>query len=190
MFLVSTSVFNLQTLGWEPARLGTEVVPGIPPGPLPNTVTLRTAPDPGEMDEPNQQGADAFEGDQGRLRHQQLPDQHPQGARRQPRQGALDRHRAVRSVPCQETLRNAATSVVPRPDLSVDGEVHPFFTNPTSCGTKTVRLEARSYSPDDPRPGSRSRVQASRPAGHRMHGRQPRHADRRAVAFGIDLKVP
>ena len=55
LFLVTTSVFNLQTLGWEPARLGTEVVPGIPPGPLPNSVTLRSAPDPLETQEPNQQ---------------------------------------------------------------------------------------------------------------------------------------
>ena len=58
-------MFNLQTLGWEPARLGTEVVPGVPPGPLPNSVTLRTAPDPVELDEPNQQGAERYDGDEG-----------------------------------------------------------------------------------------------------------------------------
>jgi hypothetical protein len=42
---VPTSVFNLQTMGLEPARLGTEVVPAFPPGPLPNSITIRTTGD-------------------------------------------------------------------------------------------------------------------------------------------------
>jgi hypothetical protein len=145
LFLVSTSVFNLQTLGWEPARLGTEVVPGIPPGPLPNTVTLRTAPDPSELDEPNQQGADAYPGDQGDYGINSYQINIPKELG-----GNLGKVRAIDIVlcayaPCTETIREVAQSVVP-----VGPDVKPFFVNPTSCGTKKVRLEARSYSPDVP----------------------------------------
>jgi hypothetical protein len=149
MFLVNTSVFNLQTLGWEPARLGTEVVPGIPPGPLPNTVTLRTAPDFDELDD--QQGADVFEGDQGDYGINSYQINIPKELG-----GNLGKVRSIdivlcAYVPCREPedMKNVPQSVVPRPELSVDGEVHPFFTNPTSCGTKTVRLESRSYSDED-----------------------------------------
>ena len=39
---IPTSVFIIQTMGLEPARLGTQVVPAFPPGPLPNIVTIRT----------------------------------------------------------------------------------------------------------------------------------------------------
>jgi hypothetical protein len=147
MFLVKTSVFNLQTLGWEPARLGTEVVPGIPPGPLPNTVTLRSAPDPGELNEPNQQGADRFEGDEGDYGITSYQINIPKELG-----GNLGKVRSIdivlcAYVPCRETMSFVAQSVVPDPSLATDGQVRPFFVNPTSCGTKTVRLESRSYSP-------------------------------------------
>jgi len=44
---VPTSVFRIQTMGLEPARLGTEAVPGFPPGPLVNLITVRTTGDYG-----------------------------------------------------------------------------------------------------------------------------------------------
>jgi len=193
MFLVSTSVFNLQTLGWEPARLGTEVVPGIPPGPLPNTVTLRTAPDPGELDEPNQQGDDAFPGDQGDYGINSYQINIPKELG-----GNLGKVRSIdivlcAYVPCQETLRNAATSIVPRPDLSVDGEVHPFFTNPTSCPTEPakVRLEARSYSPDDPAAGESIEMfrETDLPVTGCTDDDPGTPADETEPPFGVDLNV-
>ena len=148
LFLVSTSVFNLQTLGWEPARLGTEVVPGVPPGPLPNTVTLRTAPDPSELDEPNQQGADRYEGDEGDYGINSYQINIPKELG-----GNLGKVRAIDIVlcaytPCREQIRNVAQSVVPLPDdpATTVVEPQPFFVNPTSCETDKVRLEARSYS--------------------------------------------
>ena len=112
-----TSVFNLQTLGWEPARLGTEVVPGIPPGPLPNSVTLRTAPDFSELDEPNQQGADAYEGDQGDYGITSYQINIPKELG-----GNLGKVRAIDIVlcayaPCQEDVasRNTPQTVKPAP---------------------------------------------------------------------------
>ena len=60
---VPTSVFALQTMGLEPARLGTEVVPAVPPGPLVNTVTIRTTGDYGidsqQINLPKELGGDA-----------------------------------------------------------------------------------------------------------------------------------
>ena len=143
LFIVPTSVFNLQTLGWEPARLGTEVVPGIPPGPLPNTVTLRTAPDPVELGEPNQQGSNAFPGDQGDYGVTSYQINIPKELG-----GNTGKVRAIdivlcARVPCQEVVRNAPQTSLPQPPTE------PFFVNPTSCGTKTARLEARSYSVPD-----------------------------------------
>ena len=45
---VSTPIYNVATIGLEPARLGTGApLPTDPPGPLPIIVTLRTADSPG-----------------------------------------------------------------------------------------------------------------------------------------------
>ena len=124
-------------------------MPGVPPGPLPNTVTLRTAPDASELDEPNQQGADRYEGDEGDYGINSYQINIPKELG-----GNLGKVRAIDIVlcaytPCRETLRNVAQSVVPLPDDPATPvvEPQPFFVNPTSCETDKVRLEARSYSP-------------------------------------------
>ena len=120
---VPTSVFALQTMGLEPARLGTEVVPAVPPGPLVNTVTIRTTGDYGidsqQINLPKELGGDA-----GRVRSIQVV--------------LCDR------APCQETDRFQPNSQIPLEPT------RPFFVNPTSCGTKTARLEAISWNPGDP----------------------------------------
>jgi hypothetical protein len=120
---VPTSVFNLQTMGLEPARLGTEVVPAFPPGPLPNTVTIRTTGDYGidssQINIPKELGASA-----GTVRNINVV--------------------LCERVPCNEAERSTPQSVAPIEPA------RPFFVNPTSCGTKTVRLEARSWNPPDP----------------------------------------
>src|SRR5437660_6320315 len=46
-FLVPTIIFNVATLGLEPARLGTRKFPSEPPGPLPVVITLDTTGDYG-----------------------------------------------------------------------------------------------------------------------------------------------
>ncbi|MGH2979518.1 MAG: hypothetical protein ACRDLQ_07760 [Solirubrobacterales bacterium] len=146
LFIVTTSVFNLQTLGWEPARLGTEVVPGIPPGPLPNTVTLRTAPDPGELSEPNQQGADRYEGDEGDYGVNSYQINIPKELGGNPGKVRAIDIVLCAYVPCQEAINQVPQTVAPS-----SGDVRPFFVNPTSCPTTPaqVRLEARSYSVPD-----------------------------------------
>jgi hypothetical protein len=122
-FLQATNVFNIETLGLEPARLGTEAVAGTPPGPFPNTVTVRTTGDYGvdsaQVDLPKDLG-----GNPGIVRQIDIV--------------------LCAQVPCQETNTLEPTSVVPLP-----GVPHkPFFVNPTSCKTATATLEARSYAID------------------------------------------
>jgi hypothetical protein len=123
MIFVPTSVFNLQTMGLEPARLGTEAVPAFPPGPLPNTVTIRTTGDYGidssQIHNPKELGAAP-----GNVRNIQIV--------------------LCERVPCNEAIRSQPLTVAPIEPA------RPFFVNPTSCGTKMARLEARSWNPGDP----------------------------------------
>ena len=144
-FLVPTSVFNLQTLGWEPARLGTEVVPGIPPGPLPNSVTLRTAPDFSELDEPNQQGADAYEGDQGDYGITSYQINIPKELG-----GNLGKVRAIDIVlcalaPCQEDVvsRNTPQTVKPARVPSPSSSTPPRAA-PRRCASRRARTHLRA----------------------------------------------
>jgi hypothetical protein len=131
---VPTSVFALQTMGLEPARLGTEVVPAVPPGPLVNTVTIRTTGDYGidsqQINLPKELGGDA-----GRVRSIQVV--------------LCDR------APCQETDRFQPNSQIPLEPTK------PFFVNPTSCGTKNARLEAMSWNPGDSGDGMNAPIEVT-----------------------------
>ena len=130
-------------------------MPGVPPGPLPNTVTLRTAPDPSELDEPNQQGADRYEGDEGDYGINSYQINIPKELG-----GNLGKVRAIDIVlcayaPCRETLRNVAQSVVPLPD---DPATPGWSRSPSS----STRPRARPTRCDSRRARTRPRVSCSR----------------------------
>jgi hypothetical protein len=122
---VASKIFNIDTLGLEPARLGTGAFPSDPSGPFPVTVDIRTSGDRGInstlINIPRNLGG--FGGTPFEI------------------VTAL----CGRVPTCTEVPTT-------NPDLSLmsathnpNAETRPFFTNPTSCGTKTVALTARSW---------------------------------------------
>ena len=119
---LSTHLFNAETVGAEPARLGTEVFPSNPAGPFPITVAVRTTGDYGidstNTDTPRNLGG-------------------PPGLNAQ-----IDTVLCA-TVPCE--LANPGDVWSP---LSYSPGARPFFRNPTSCGTKTVTLDATSWKAD------------------------------------------
>jgi hypothetical protein len=127
---VPTSIYIIETMGLEPARLGTETVPAFPPGPISATVALRTAGPEGDyginsttVNIPKDLGASA-----GTVRNLHIV--------------------LCERAPCTTTVRANPQSIAPIEPAK------PFFVNPTSCGTSTARVHARSWFLGDPaRPG-------------------------------------
>jgi hypothetical protein len=115
-----SKVYNVQTLGLEPARLGTKSFPSEPAGPFPIKIDLRTDGDYGLdsalIDIPKNLGGP---------------------------QAIITQIETVlcAQVPCSPTDTQDPESVIPVP-----GETHrPFFRNPTSCKPAQLRVEARSW---------------------------------------------
>jgi len=135
---VPSPVYNVSTLGLEPARLGTGVFPSDPAGPFPVTISIRTSGDRGIdstlVNVPRNLGG--FGG---------TPIE-------------ITTALCGRVPTCTGTSdpRNDPTLNTATYDKNAD--TRPFFTNPTSCGTKTFGVDAVSWrSPDlNPVPSSNS----------------------------------
>lgn len=130
ILLVPSLIYNVQTLGLEPARLGTTVFPSNPAGPLPVIVTLRSDdPDPDQRYGINS----ALFG---------IP-RNLGGVPALPYE--IDTHLCA-TVPCAPTdVRDPAT-VEPLANSSVPHR--PFFRNPTSCKPATSTLISESWDLD------------------------------------------
>lgn len=113
-----SKVYNVQTLGLEPARLGTKSFPSEPAGPFPIKIDLRTDGDYGLdsvlIDIPKNLGGP---------------------------QAIITQIETVlcAQVPCSPTDTQDPESVVPL------APTRAFFRNPTSCKPATLRVEARSW---------------------------------------------
>jgi hypothetical protein len=125
---VATPLFNVQTIGLEPARLGTGApLPTDPPGPLPIIVTLRTE---------NAGGREADFGIDSTIN--EVPFKLGAFAAKAAQFDTL----LCSDAPC--TGGNTPPPkryvwVKPRPGAT------PFFRNPTSCKPATMRMDAISY---------------------------------------------
>ncbi len=127
--LVPTDVYVIDTLGLEPARLGTEVLVGNPQGPFPNTITLRSANDDYGINAAQVNIPKDLGGNIGTIRQIEIY--------------------LCSRAPCNEQLRGDPTTTVPL------AGARPFFVNPTSCQPATTVLEARSWLHGDPsQPGT------------------------------------
>jgi Ca2+-binding RTX toxin-like protein len=119
---ISTPVFNVQTLGLEPARLSTHQLPSEPAGPFPIKIDLRTDDDYGIdsalIDIPKNLGGP---------------------------NAVITQIETVlcAQVPCAPTDPQNAGSVEPLDPATS----RPFFRNPTSCKPATATLIARSWAP-------------------------------------------
>jgi hypothetical protein len=130
---LDTPIFNVQTLGLEPARLGTTALGSNPPGPFPILIGLRTADAAGES-----AGASGDFGVDSTLRDLPL------------RLGVFGA-KVVQidtvlcsQAPCAPTDRLDPSTVQPLVLPGVTPE--PFFVNPTSCAkAANLTLETRSY---------------------------------------------
>ena len=121
LLLVPSPVYNVQTLGLEPARLGTRVFPSDPAGPFPIAVTMRNSGDYGLnsalIDIPRNLG----------------------GVLALPLE--LETY-LCGPVPCAPTDVYEPSTIHPLP-----GAANTFFRNPASCRPTTVGLEAVSWMP-------------------------------------------
>jgi hypothetical protein len=119
---VPSAIYNVATLGLEPARLGTRKFPSEPPGPFPVVITLDTTNDYGLnsalVDIPKNLGG-------------------PQAVVTE-----IDTVLCAK-VPCAPTNEVDPSSVAPNP--TAGSPIRPFFRNPTSCTPVTATLEASSY---------------------------------------------
>jgi hypothetical protein len=115
---IPTPIYNVATLGLEPARLGTSQLGSEPAGPFPVEIDLRTTGDYGIdsalIDIPKNLGG-------------------PQALAMQ-----IDTVLCAQ-VPCKATDPGNPSTVVPLPPT------RPFFRNPTSCKAATARLIASSW---------------------------------------------
>ncbi len=118
---IETPVFNVATLGLEPARLGTRQFPSEPAGPFPIKIDLRTTGDYGIdsalIDIPKNLGGP---------------------------QALITQIETIlcAQVPCKAADPQDPGTVTPLPPT------RPFFRNPTSCKPATATLEARSWAPN------------------------------------------
>jgi hypothetical protein len=119
---VPSAIFNIDTLGLEPARLGTRLFPSEPPGPFPIIISLDSTGDYGLnsalVDIPRNLG------------------------------GPIALVAQIDSVlcaqvPCEAPLVGDPSSV--RPNPAPLGGTRPFFRNPTSCAPAKASLNASSY---------------------------------------------
>jgi hypothetical protein len=118
---IESPIYNVETLGLEPARLGTGVFPSEPAGPFPVKIDLRTEGDYGIdsalLDIPKNLGG-------------------PQATIVQ-----------IETVLCAQVPCKAVDGQDPGSVQPLDpGTARPFFRNPTSCKQATATLEARSWS--------------------------------------------
>jgi hypothetical protein len=130
---VYSPVFNVATTGLEPARLGTTVFPSDPAGPFPITIGIRSSGDRGIdstlINIPRNLGG--FGG---------TPIE-------------ITTVLCGRVPTCERTGSNNPDPVTNNADYDHNAATRPFFVNPTSCGTKTMSLTARSWrSPVNPTP--------------------------------------
>jgi len=128
---VPSPVYNVTTFGLEPARLGTTIFPSDPAGPFPITIGIRTSGDRGIdstlINIPRNLGG--FGGT--------------------PIEITTSLCGRVPTCTAQQDSRNDPT--LNSADYDHSATTYPFFTNPTSCGTKDVGLTARSWrSPSAP----------------------------------------
>jgi hypothetical protein len=118
---IESKIYNVATLGLEPARLGTGTFPSEPSGPFPIKIDLRTDGDYGIdsalIDIPKNLGGPS---------------------------AVITQIETVlcAQVPCKAVDGQDPGSVQPLPPT------RPFFRNPTSCKPATATLEARSWAPD------------------------------------------
>ena len=126
---VPTPIYNVATIGLEPARLGTGApLPTDPPGPLPIIVTLRTADSPGHSR---------------RLRHRLDDQRGPVQAGCLRSQGGPVRHPALRQGSLHRWLHASSYSANRRHTwVAPLAGAKPFFRNPTSCKPATMRMDA------------------------------------------------
>jgi hypothetical protein len=126
---VPSAVYNVQTQGLEPARLGTATFPSDPAGPFPVTIAIRTTGDRGIdstlLSVPRNLGG--FGGTPLEITTALC--------------GRVPTCTASAAGNADLTL-NSATATAP------NTETRPFFTNPTSCGTKSFGIVARSWRTD------------------------------------------
>ena len=120
---IATQVYNVQTLGLEPARLGTNQLPSEPAGPFPIKIDLRTEDDYGIdsalIDIPKNLGG-------------------PNATITQ-----------IETVLCAQVPCRPADPADPATVEPLDPATsRPFFRNPTSCKPATAKLIARSWAPD------------------------------------------
>jgi hypothetical protein len=115
---VPSAIFNIETLGLEPARLGTRTFPSEPPGPFPIIITLDTTNDYGLnsalIDIPRNLG------------------------------GPIALVAEIDSVLCAQVPCKATADADPSTVAPV-GDTRPFFRNPTSCKPAAASLDASSY---------------------------------------------
>ena len=115
---VPSAIYNVATLGLEPARLGTRKFPSEPPGPFPVVITLDSTNDYGLdsawSDSPKNLGG-------------------PQAVVTE-----------IDTVLCAKMPCAPTNEVDPArsPNPSAGSPIRPFFRNPTSCMPVTATLEA------------------------------------------------
>ncbi len=132
---IPSPIYNVETLGLEPARLGTSVFPSEPAGPFPIKIDLRTDGDYGIdsalIDIPKNLGGP---------------------------QAVITQIETVlcAQVPCQATDYQDPGTVAPL------APTRPFFRNPTSCQPATATLRARSWAPN---PVTQVRTSTFTPSG-------------------------
>jgi hypothetical protein len=131
-----TRLYVVDTIGPEPARLGTQVLPGDPPGPLPVLVNLRTSGQHGDF------GVDSVV--------DTLPTQLG---------GQIAKIFTITTNLCPAAPCNFST-LAPLPGAK------PFAVNPTSCKLATTRMLARPWdlgatNTQGPPPGPPSHAESS-----------------------------
>jgi hypothetical protein len=125
---VPTAIFNVATLGLEPARLGTRTFPSNPPGPFPVLISLDSAP---TGNTPGDYGLNSALTDIPRNLGSAV--------------AIVSQIDSVlcAQVPCAPADIRDPSSVQPNPAAGVP--VRPFFRNPTSCESAPASLDASSY---------------------------------------------
>jgi hypothetical protein len=121
-----TPIYNVETLGLEPARLGTGAFPSNPGGPFPVYINVRTSGD---------RGLDSSLNNIPRNLGSQIG-------------FPFDIFNILCGrVPCG-VHKGDNNDILESYSIVDPAHTRPFFVNPTSCGTKDVSLDARSWRTD------------------------------------------